>query len=974
MNIYRHLWLIIILSLYFHGELFAQEITEKTEEEVVADSLAFFFGRYQSEDIKMVNVKADSFKIDHQKQLIDIWANARLGYQPIRNSTVNQLYDSLRIILPSPVNEYKTRLYTGNHLIDSLIPNFYRTSLIKERQLGEIEYQGNPWVYNSSKPYIPDQGLNNRHIVLWQSHGKYWDNRKEWKWQRPRLFCTSEDKFTQSIVLPFLIPMLQNAGAVVFTPRERDTQTEEIIVDNDGNLAGSGLNSTYRENSTNDNKWMTLSASGFAQRHSTYTNQQNPFENGSARAISTSHKENATAEWIPDIQYEGDYAVYVAYQTVDNSITDASYQVIHQGVTTTFKVNQQMGGGTWVYLGTFHFGKGKNDSNKVMLSNQSRSDGVITADAVRFGGGMGNVVRDKYRSGLPRYLEGARYWAQWAGMPDSIYTEIERKNDYTDDINSRSWMLNYLSGGSIFNPDQEGQKVPFEMSLAIHSDAGMNVGDTIIGTLGIYTTDFNNGLLASGVERMASRDLVDILQTQVVNDIRSKGIEWTRRDMWDRNYSETRIPAPASAIIETLSHQNFGDMIYGHDPHIKFTMARALYKGILRYLSVQHNTKYVVQPLPVQQFAIQFGDNGNSLLLSWEPTQDPLEPTATPQSYIVYTRKGESDFDNGVLVNKTSYSIDIEPDVIYSFKVAALNSGGESFPSEILSALKSSREQHRVLVVNGFHRLSGPAIVNDSVKAGFDLKADPGVPYLYDISLGGYQKDFDRASRNWGDSGDEFEGTKWIGNTFDYSYLHGKAIQTAVLYSFTSCCSNALESGKVNIGNYDVIDLILGLEKNDTNTYIPGKQSYKTFSPKMRQLLTNYLQSGGNLLASGAYIGSDMQNEEEQQFTKQLLKFASPIAYRPESISFNVRGLGKTFSVPSWLNSSSYPVVSADVIQAEEPAFAAMAYTNNNYSAAVAYSGSDYHTFCMGFPLESILNPTDRAAVMTSILQFLVSR
>ena len=49
----------------------------------------------------------------------------------------------------------------------------------------------------------------------------------------PRLFCTTEDLFTQSFVLPYVIPMLENAGAVVYTPRERDTQKNEIIVDND---------------------------------------------------------------------------------------------------------------------------------------------------------------------------------------------------------------------------------------------------------------------------------------------------------------------------------------------------------------------------------------------------------------------------------------------------------------------------------------------------------------------------------------------------------------------------------------------------------------------------------------------------------------------------------------------------------------------------------------------------------------------
>ena len=76
-----------------------------------------------------------------------------------------------------------------------------------------------------------------------------------------------------------------------------------------------------------------------------------------------------------------------------------------------------MGGGTWVYLGTFEFDKGTNDYGMVVLSNESKEKGVVCADAVRFGGGMGNISRGGSVSGLPRYLEGARYAAQWAGMP-----------------------------------------------------------------------------------------------------------------------------------------------------------------------------------------------------------------------------------------------------------------------------------------------------------------------------------------------------------------------------------------------------------------------------------------------------------------------------------------------------------------------------------------------------------------------------
>ena len=53
-----------------------------------------------------------------------------------------------------------------------------------------------------------------------------------------------------------------------------------------------------------------------------------------------------------------------------------------------------MGGGTWIYLGTFGFDAGKSDAGKVVLSNRSEKAGrIVTADAVKIGGGMGNMAR-----------------------------------------------------------------------------------------------------------------------------------------------------------------------------------------------------------------------------------------------------------------------------------------------------------------------------------------------------------------------------------------------------------------------------------------------------------------------------------------------------------------------------------------------------------------------------------------------------
>ena len=97
-----------------------------------------------------------------------------------------------------------------------------------------IEYKGLPWVENISKPINITRGLQNKHMAIWASHGRYYDQNKGiWKWQRPNMFCTNEDLFTQTIVVPYLIPMLEKAGAIVFTPRERDWQKNEVVVDND---------------------------------------------------------------------------------------------------------------------------------------------------------------------------------------------------------------------------------------------------------------------------------------------------------------------------------------------------------------------------------------------------------------------------------------------------------------------------------------------------------------------------------------------------------------------------------------------------------------------------------------------------------------------------------------------------------------------------------------------------------------------
>ena len=45
-----------------------------------------------------------------------------------------------------------------------------------------LSYGGHPWVQRASRPYAITHGLHGRHLSLWASHGRYYDNqKKEWR-------------------------------------------------------------------------------------------------------------------------------------------------------------------------------------------------------------------------------------------------------------------------------------------------------------------------------------------------------------------------------------------------------------------------------------------------------------------------------------------------------------------------------------------------------------------------------------------------------------------------------------------------------------------------------------------------------------------------------------------------------------------------------------------------------------------------
>lgn len=971
---------------------------------------------YLESNVQPTKIKVDSIAINHQEKTVEIYAGLPLSYIPMREETVNSIYDSIRNYLPQQQNEYAISVFTDQQEITNLIPNFYRHTLDKDKERVIAHKVSAPLTKNISSPIRSiSKGLQNNHIALWQSHGWYYEQKlSRWEWQRARIFQTVEDIYTQSYVVPFIVPMLENAGANVMLPRERDYNQTEIIVDN--NITNDSQ-SLYRE--TNEKTdWQDTSMPGFAHTKEFYLDGENPFKMGTARQIkSITEGKESLAEWVPAIPRKDKYGVYVSYQSFDNSTDEAHYRVYHAGGETDFLVNQQMGGGTWIFLDHFTFERDKN--HRVVLTNKSSKEGkIVTADAVKIGGGMGNIARLPHAagfekenakssdnpatqqnilanlefapevSGYPRYAEAARYWLQWAGTPDSIYNISESKNDYTDDFQSRGYWVNYIAGGSSVLPKADGLKVPIDLAFAFHSDAGTTMNDSIIGTLGIYMTHHNEEKFENGTSRWAARDLTELIMQEITNDIRADfEPNWTRRHLWNRSYSEARVPNVPTMLLELLSHQNFADMRYGLDPAFRFTVSRSIYKGMLKFIASQYNRDYVVQPLPVQKFSTEFSGD-KQIELKWEETFDDKEPTAKPTKYIVYTRIDDNDFDNGFVTSQSSVKIAIEKDKLYSFKVTAMNEGGQSFPSEILSVYRNSKEKGSVMIVNGFTRTSAPFSFSSSDSiAGFVGREDNGIPYISDHHFIGQMHEFRRSipwmdddSSGFGDSDANYETTAIAGNSFDYPSLHGKGFAEAG-YSFVSTSAKAVEHGIVLLNNnYKIVDWILGKQREWPIARGAMMAQHKTFTKANQQIIADYCNSGGNMIVSGAFVGTDLWDNQfadiaDKEWAEGTLKYKwrnnyGGVTGRVKSVTSPFKSIEGNFNYYNELNSESYVVENPDAIEpVGEKAYTIYRYTENNFSAGTFYKGDQYKTCILGFPIESIKDQNMRTDLIKGIVK-----
>ena len=985
----------------------AQVITEEQQaavQQVIASKLPEHMGVGDLK-VRSLSVENDTIKVDVSENFGDV---------PFTEAGVEQMRGEIRGALGAGYGDYPVLITIVGNDINKYFADY------------------EPAYKRSHKPFISEldanrhykHGLDGNIIAMWPSHGWYFEpllNR--WEWQRARLMQTVEDMYTHSYVLPFLIPMLENAGAYVWNARERDTHNYGAVVDNDPcELAQNG----YSEHNGKQ-KWQDGEGTGFAYLRDQYKDFENPFTEGTYRMVKAEKdkKKVSTATWDVDMPYSGDYAVYISYKSLPNSARDVTYTVNSQAGKRQFRVDQTMAGGVWVYVGTFPLAKGMNKA-VVEVSNLSEDkDAVITADAIKVGGGYGNIVRrvalpteenrriaaeqenEKYlgRAGMdysyigsgnhPWFHLGSRYYLQWAGFPDSVYSTSHGINDYTDDYRSRGEWVNYLAGGSDVLPDRGGLKVPVDLSFCLHTDAGATPDDEIVGTLLIYCTRAAGkqfGKYANGTPRELSRRFANLLSTEIVKDVRAKWEpNWTRRGMWDKSYYEARVPEVPAVLMELLSHQNFADMKYGLDPMFRFDVSRAIYKGMLKFIAQRDHRSYVIQPLPVNTFAISKIEKGN-YLLTWNPTHDDLSEGADATSYIVCERTGlDGGFKEIATVKGPQYSVRINDNKIHSYRIIAMNDGGRSFPSETLSLGEAAGSKGDVLVVNGFTRVSGPDWFEDSTLAGFDDNKDHGVPYIQQINYLGSQYEFRRSiewkdddSPGFGASRSDFETMNIAGNSFDYPAVHGEALMNAG-YSFVSCSQQALEDN-YNTEGYRLMDLILGKQKEIKTGSGLKPTRFKIYTRGLMNALRAFTGKGGSVMMTGSFVGSDLwdnaagnDDETGKAFVKEVLGFEGlngrasldGTIYTVDSPDSGLSSDG-AWTFVNKLNDLQYAVESPDAIRASDSrGFTWMRYGENGLPAAIASDRGGYRTVVMGFPLEAVTTTQERTSLMNRIMEFL---
>lgn len=473
-------------------------------------------------------------------------------------------------------------------------------------------------------PFDGGGALAGKRVIVSPGHGYYFHTQYGWTTQRGQVNGLIEDIHTNEVAIDYLIPMLERAGARVFSARERSRQVEEAIVDDGPRSPGFSSQGT----------WQAGAYPGYEGGGYTYA----------------SGASSATATWDFRPRRSGSYPVWVWFREGANRNARARYVVGHSGGSTTVYLDQRSDGQRWVHLGDFPVTSP--DRLSLALHHDTGAAGVTVADAVRFGAGMGSTERNGRASGQPRWKECSRYWLPYLGAPGAVY-DLAGYTDRDDDVTARGRFAVW-QGGDAF--------------ISIHTNGGGGTG----------TSSF----IHDSHPYAGSSDLQRAIQERLVGAIRAfYEPGWTDRGRQSANFGELRATTTMPAVLlEVAFHDRARpDAALLAREDFRHDAARAVYRGVLHQLAPRGRA----QPLAPSRPSLRDLGSGR-VQVDWRTTADPLDPSASPDEFLVALSTDGHAFDNGERVGSGTRAVvsGLTPGRPSAFRVVAANPGGESEPSE----------------------------------------------------------------------------------------------------------------------------------------------------------------------------------------------------------------------------------------------------------------------------------------------------
>ncbi len=738
------------------------------------------------------------------------------------------------------------------------------------------------------------RGLAGKTVYVSAGHGWQWSYVSEmWRPQRGVTEGLIEDHNNAEAVGQYLIPYLENAGATVIPVRERDWNTERAIVDNDQGAPG------YIETGI----WATGVLTGYA--------------GGTYRfAATVAGMPTATASWHIAVPRAGAYALYAWVYPGTNRAPDAHYTVSHAGETTSVWLDQRIRRPTWRYLGTFPFYAGL---ATVTLDNASAggSGMAVIADALRLGGGafdsLDGIVTDAtFPPQRPWWETATFYYSQWMGLN---YDDWEGFNDVT----ARPMFARWNHAGSAEDALYISWHTNGYTGTTRGTESYVHNGDTYSRTLG-------------------SLQLQTAVHQELLHDIRAGwDAAWVDRGQRQADLGELRMlwdgdPATQmpGVLLEIAFHDNPVDAQSLKDPRFNQLAARAVYQGIVRYFEQRDSVDLLTLPESPTHLRVQ-NLGGGAVRVTWQPS--PTDGVGlrgeAATGYHLYTSPDGFAWSAPVVAAGTSYTLTgLSAGQTLYVRVAAVNDGGESFPTEVLGARVG--DQPLLLVVNGFDRLHA-----DEIVVQYDPVEGPN-------------------ARMWVDQM----------NSRNYVAHHGQAVPAA--YAWNSVSNEAVRDGLVSLHDTLLVDWLLGEE---------AALEDGTLDAAERAALAMFLNSGRALLISGAHLAWDLDGMgRAPAFLYDTLRAGYVVSDAGTSTVQPVAdsafaGLGPlTFDAPD-----AYVVDAADVLAPLNGATAALTYVGGvGGAAAIQYAEGCQRLLVLGFPLEALPQPS-RSAVMARAVDYLAA-